>query len=82
MLESVPNRGLVLTGGDVADAADAATQSRVAIDIEAVGAMVRLTLTHDELTPDRQRKITNGWPHVLSSLKLFLETGRPLDIQA
>jgi hypothetical protein len=44
--------------------------------------MVRLTLTHDELTPDRQRKITNGWPHVLSSLKSFLETGRPLDIQA
>jgi hypothetical protein len=29
-----------------------------------------------------QRKITNGWPRVLSSLKSFLETGRPLDIFA
>jgi len=26
-----------------------------------------------------QRRITNGWPRVLSSLKSFLETGRPLD---
>jgi hypothetical protein len=43
---------------------------------------VRLTVTHDELTPEMRRKITNGWPRVLSSLKSFLETGRPLDIFA
>jgi hypothetical protein len=61
----------------------AARHSRHAIiDIEAVGGMVRLTLTHDELTPDMRRKITNGWPRVLSCLKSFLETRRPLDIQA
>jgi hypothetical protein len=39
---------------------------------------VRLTVTHDELNPDMLRKITNGWPRVLSSLKSFLETGKPL----
>ena len=68
--------------GDVADAGDAAKHSRVAIDIETAGEMVRLTVTHDELTPNLQRKITYGWPLVLSSLKSFLETGRPLEIYA
>ncbi len=82
VLESVPNKRLVLTWGDVADAWDSAQLSRLAIDIEPVGEMVRLTVTHDELTPDMQRRITNGWPRVLCSLKSFLETGRPLDVFA
>jgi uncharacterized protein YndB with AHSA1/START domain len=82
VLECVPDQRLVLTWGDVADAADPARHSRMAIDIETVGEMVRLTVTHDELTPDMRRRITNGWPRVLSSLKSFLETGRPLDVYA
>jgi len=82
VLEKVPNKRLVLTWGEVADAADASKHSRVAMDIESVGEMVRLTVTHEDLTPDMQRKITNGWPRVLSSLKSFLETGRPLDVYA
>ncbi len=82
VVESTPNKRLVLTWGDVADAADASKHSRVAIDIETVGQMVRLTVTHDELTPDMRRRISNGWPRVLSSLKSFLETGRPLDVFA
>jgi uncharacterized protein YndB with AHSA1/START domain len=82
VLEIVPNKRLVLSWGDVADAADEAKHSRVAIDIEIVGEMVRLTVTHDGLSPDMQRRITNGWPRVLSSLKSFLETGRPLDVYA
>jgi uncharacterized protein YndB with AHSA1/START domain len=82
VLECVPDKRLVLTWGDVADAADAARHSRMAIDIDTVGEMVRLTVTHDELTPDMRRRITNGWPRVLSSLKSFLETGRPLDVYA
>ena len=80
VLESVPNQRLVLTWGDVADAADPGKHSRVAIDIAPVGEMVRLTVTHEELSADMRRKITRGWPLVLSSLKSFLETGRPLDI--
>jgi uncharacterized protein YndB with AHSA1/START domain len=80
VLESVPNKRLVLTWGDVGD--DAAKHSRVAIDIETVGETVRLTVTHDDLTPDMRRRITNGWPRVLSSLKSFLEVGRPLDTWA
>lgn len=80
VLESVPDKRLVLTWGDIGDAAD--SHSRVAIDIETVGAMVRLTVMHDDLSDDMQRRITNGWPRVLSSLKSFLETGRPLDVFA
>jgi uncharacterized protein YndB with AHSA1/START domain len=82
VLECVPDKRLVLTWGDVADAADTSKHSRLAIDIETVGDMVRLTVTHDELTADMRRRITGGWPRVLSSLKSFLETGRPLDVYA
>jgi uncharacterized protein YndB with AHSA1/START domain len=78
VLESVPNTRLVMTWGEAVAAADKAKHSRVAIDIETVGEMVRLTVTHDELTPQMQRDIADGWPRVLSSLKSFLETGRPL----
>jgi uncharacterized protein YndB with AHSA1/START domain len=79
VLESVPEMRLVVTWGDVADAAEPAKHSRLAIDIDVVGEMVRLTVTHDALSPEMRRKITYGWPLVLSSLKSLLETGRPLD---
>lgn len=82
VLESVPNKRLVMTWGEAVAAADKAKHPRVAIDIETVGEMVRLTVIHDELTPEMQRKIANGWPRVLSSLKSFLETGRPLNTWA
>jgi len=84
ILESIENKRLAMTWAPPSEAADKAKHSRVAIDIETVGAMVRLTVTHDKLEPgsDMQRKIANGWPRVLSSLKSFLETGRPLDTWA
>lgn len=82
VIETIPNTRLLMTWADPADVADKAKHSRVTIDIETVGKMVRLTLTHTDLGPDMLRKITHGWPRVLSSLKSFLETGRPLDIWA
>jgi len=82
VLECVPNKRLAVTWGDVADVADPAKHSRVAIDIETVGEMVRVTVTHENLGDDMRRRISNGWPRVLSSLKSFLETGRPLDVYA
>ncbi|HUI13859.1 MAG TPA: hypothetical protein VL048_10375, partial [Xanthobacteraceae bacterium] len=41
----------------------------------------RLTVIHDEFDEGSKifGMISNGWPAVLSSLKTFLETGRPLD---
>jgi uncharacterized protein YndB with AHSA1/START domain len=84
VLECIPNKRLVLTWGDPADAGDKSKHSRVAIDIETVDDMVRLTLTHEQLEPGSEmlRKIANGWPRVLSSLKSFLETGRALNTWA
>jgi uncharacterized protein YndB with AHSA1/START domain len=84
VLESVPPRRLVLTWADPADAGDKAKQSRVTFEIEPIEDMVRLTVTHDELEAGSETlgKISIGWPRVLSSLKSFLETGRPLNTWA
>jgi uncharacterized protein YndB with AHSA1/START domain len=83
VIEVMPNKRLVLTWTDVENAGNPGKHSRVAIDIETVGEMVRLTVTHEELkSAEMTKKISNGWPRVLSSLKSFLETGRPLDTWA
>jgi uncharacterized protein YndB with AHSA1/START domain len=52
--------------------------SRVTYDIEPVEDVVKLTITHENLTPDELSDISQGWPMVLSSLKSYLETGTPL----
>jgi uncharacterized protein YndB with AHSA1/START domain len=80
VVESVPNKRLVLTWANPSDEADRAQHARVAIDIENTGEMVRVTITHDELSPEMLRSISGGWPLVLSSMKSLLETGRPLDV--
>lgn len=82
VLGSVPNKRFVLTWADPSDAADPSKHSRLAVDIETVGDMTRVTVTHDQLAPEMQKRISNGWPRVLSSLKSFLETGRPLKVWA
>jgi len=82
VVEVVPPKRLVLTWGEPTDADNPARHSRVAIDIEPVADMVRMTVTHDELEPEMARKIAAGWPRVLSSLKSLLETGRALDTWA
>jgi len=73
---------LIITWADPADKAKKSRHSRVAFEIETVGEMVRLTVTHEDLDPDMLGKISLGWPRVLSSLKSLLETGRPLDTWA
>jgi uncharacterized protein YndB with AHSA1/START domain len=83
VIEVIPNKRLVLSWGDPDAAAEATEHSRVAIDIESIGQMVRLTVTHDDLKDaEMLRKISNGWPRVLSSLKSLLETGQALDTWA
>ncbi len=44
--------------------------------------LVKLTLVHDQL-PSQQaaNEFREGWPPILSSLKTFLETGKPLPLQ-
>ena len=80
VVEVTPPRCLVLTWADPADEARAEKHSRVTFEIEPVGDLVRLTVTHDRLEPGSEmlEGITKGWPKVLSSLKTLLEVGRPL----
>ncbi len=79
--ESVPNQRLVLTWADPQQAADRSQHSRVTMDIETVGDLVRLTVVHDQFPAgsDMPKRIANGWPRVLSSMKSLLEMGRALN---
>ena len=84
VIEHAPPRRLVISWAWPKEADDRAKRTRVAFDLERIDAMVKLTVTHDELEPgsDMERGITEGWPRVLSSLKSFLETGKALDTWA
>ena len=54
--------------------------SRLTYELEPVGDSVRLTLTHEIDRPDSKLigAVSEGWPHILASLKSLLETGAPL----
>jgi len=80
VVESSPPRRLVLTWASPADEAREEKHSTVTFEIEPIGDIVRLTVTHDRLEPGSEmlEAIKRGWPKVLSSLKSLLEVGRPL----
>lgn len=80
VIESSPPRRLVLTWAFPEDGKREERHTRVTFDIESVGDVVRLRVTHDRLEPGSRmdKGIREGWPKVLSSLKSLLETGRPL----
>jgi uncharacterized protein YndB with AHSA1/START domain len=54
--------------------------SRVTFELEPLGSVVKLVLTHEELEQAKATSGTtqHGWPAILSSLKSLLETGKPL----
>ncbi len=81
VLESVPPKRLVMTWVDAKNADDG---SCVTLEIDPFGDMVRLRVIHGDFKPDSQLagRVSHGWPLVLSSLKSFLETGRPINIFA
>lgn len=82
VVESAPPTRLVITWASPAQADDPASHSRVTFEIAEYEAMVRLTVTHDELEAgsDMAKGIGKGWPIVLSSLKSYLETGQAIDV--
>jgi uncharacterized protein YndB with AHSA1/START domain len=75
VLESDPPRRLVTSWASPADPGNPDKTSRVAIDIEALGDKVRLTVTHTDLDAQSLKDVSGGWPAVLSNLKTLLETG-------
>ncbi|HLH94091.1 MAG TPA: SRPBCC domain-containing protein [Xanthobacteraceae bacterium] len=55
--------------------------SRATFELAAAGSAVKLTVTH-EIDRDGSKfiaAVSNGWPHVLASLKSLLETGKALE---
>jgi uncharacterized protein YndB with AHSA1/START domain len=80
VLESDPPRRLVNTWALPGPGEpDVGTSSRVTFDIEPYGEIVRLTVTHENLTDDADRtEAAAGWAAVLSNLKTLLETGKVL----
>jgi len=55
--------------------------SRLTYEIEDKGGSVKLTVTHvmDKKDSKLIGGVSNGWPHILSSLKSLLETGESLE---
>jgi uncharacterized protein YndB with AHSA1/START domain/DNA-binding transcriptional ArsR family regulator len=55
-------------------------RSKVTWELEPVGELVRLTVTHDDFPPGSVLLdgVQEGWPSILASLKTLLETGEPL----
>jgi uncharacterized protein YndB with AHSA1/START domain len=84
VVECTAPRRLVITWAFPQDQANKAKHTRVSFVIERVEEMVRLTVTHDQLEAgsEMDKGIREGWPRVLSSLKTFLETGKPLNTWA
>jgi uncharacterized protein YndB with AHSA1/START domain len=82
VVEFSPSRRLVLTWAFPRDKARPEKHSRVTIGISRTRGVARLTVTHDRLDAGSAmlKGITEGWPKVLSSLKTYLETGRPLPV--
>jgi uncharacterized protein YndB with AHSA1/START domain len=75
VLECDPPRKLVVTWGKP----QGGSESRVTYLLEEVFGVVRLSVTHDQLDdPETAKRVAQGWPAILSSLKSLLETGNAL----
>lgn len=84
VVEHAPPHRLVMTWANASQADDPDAYSRVTFDVVPYDGMVRLTVTHDGLTPGggMWNGISKGWPLVLSSLKSWIETGTAMDVFA
>lgn len=81
VLEIVPERQLVLRWRAEFNAAlHAEGDSRVTFQLQPQGDTVKLTVIHEIDRPDSKLvgTLSNGWPHLLASLKSLLETGESL----
>jgi DNA-binding transcriptional ArsR family regulator/uncharacterized protein YndB with AHSA1/START domain len=71
-----------LIGSDADEVAALAAEQRsnVSFEIEPMGEVVKLTVTHGGFEPGSTilPGVSEGWPTILASLKTLLETGQPL----
>jgi uncharacterized protein YndB with AHSA1/START domain len=81
VLEVDRPRRLVLSWRNEFTEMKAEGYSRATFELEPVGGSVKLTVTH-EMEQEGSKfiaSVSKGWPHILSSLKSLLETGKPLE---
>ncbi|SHK77040.1 ArsR/SmtB family transcription factor [Streptomyces yunnanensis] len=79
IVEAVPAKRLVITwAGPDEDRPNG--PSTVTFDLKPLGdTVVQLTVTHENLRDEAERRqAAGGWTAVLSNLKTYLETGKPL----
>ena len=84
VIEVSPPSRLVISWANASQASDPDAHSRVTFEIVEYDAMVRLTVSHDDLVTGSgmAKGVSQGWPAVLSSLKSYLETGSGIDVFA
>ena len=81
VVEIVPQRRLVLTWrNEFKPELVAEGYSRLTYELEPNEDGVKLTVIHEMDKPESKfiQAVSNGWPHILSSLKSLLETGEAL----
>jgi uncharacterized protein YndB with AHSA1/START domain len=79
VLEIDPPRRLVMTF-DISPEGEREPPSRVTYELEELHGATKLTVIHDGFAPDSDvlKGVSKGWPHILSSLKTYLERGSPM----
>jgi uncharacterized protein YndB with AHSA1/START domain/DNA-binding transcriptional ArsR family regulator len=67
--------------GEFLAKASSERRSKITFEIEPVGGLVKLTVTHDDFDPGSimLAGVSEGWPTIIASLKTLLETGEPLE---
>jgi uncharacterized protein YndB with AHSA1/START domain len=75
-----PHRLVVSWRNEAFEWAHAIGFTRCTFELAPQGETVKLTITHEVPAAGTRFKdaISQGWPHILSSLKSMLETGQPL----
>jgi uncharacterized protein YndB with AHSA1/START domain len=82
IVEIEPERRLVLTWrNEFKPELRAEGYSRLTYELEEMGESVKLTLIHEIDKGDSKLidAVSNGWPHILASLKSLVETGESLE---
>jgi uncharacterized protein YndB with AHSA1/START domain len=76
VLEIDPPRRLVMTFDATPEGMNE-PPSRVTYELEELHGATKLTVIHDGFQPDSEvlKATSKGWPHILSSLKTYLERG-------
>lgn len=79
VLEIDPPNRLVMTFDVTAEGATE-PPSRVTYDLSHANGATKLMVTHDQFPPDSAvlKGVSQGWPHILSSMKSYLERGAPM----